>query len=155
MAKREIPLFIFDKNRDHGLGECDFVCCTDIDNGFIAKIDYTDEPESVSEWARIGKPNNGISLRIEIKRIIGMNPNTGTIRTLMKKAEILYTESSQVRVGDRPTDKEMVDFLDILMAGNKHYLSEAGSNTSERNTILSSLKMLDSIKQRILEIKES
>ena len=66
MAKREIPLFIFDKNRDHGIGECDFVYCTDIDNGFIAKIDYTDEPESVSEWARIGKPNNGISLRIEI-----------------------------------------------------------------------------------------
>lgn len=152
MAKREIPLFIFDKNRDHGIGECDFVCCTDIDNGFIAKIDYTDEPESVSEWARIGKPNNGISLRIEIKRIIGMNPNVGTIRTLMKKAESLYTESSQVRVGDSPTDKEMVDFLDILMAGNKHYLSKAGSNTSERNTILSSLKMLDSIKRRILEL---
>lgn len=152
MAKREIPLFIFDKNRDHGIGECDFVCCTDIDNGFIAKIDYTDEPENVSERVRIGKPNNGISMRIEVKRVIGKNPDPGTIRTLMKKAESLYTESSQVRVVDRPTDKEMVDFLDILMAGNKHYLSEAGSNTSERNTILSSLKMLDSIKRRILEL---
>lgn len=143
MAKREIPLFVFDKNRDHGIGECDFVCCTDIDNGFIAKIDYTDEPENVSERVRIGKPNNGISMRIEVKRIIGKNPDPGTIRTLMKKAESLYTESSQVRVVDRPTDKEMVDFLDILMAG---------SNTSERNTILSSLKMLDSIKRRILEL---
>lgn len=91
-------------------------------------------------------------MRIEVKRIIGKNPDPGTIRTLMKKAESLYTESSQVRVGDSPTDKEMVDFLDILMAGNKHYLSKAGSNTSERNTILSSLKMLDSIKRRILEL---
>lgn len=99
MAKREIPLFIFDKNRDHGIGECDFVCCTDIDNGFIAKIDYTDETENVSERVRIGKPNNGISMRIEVKRIIGKNPDPGTIRTLMKKAESLYTESSQVRVG--------------------------------------------------------
>ena len=79
MGKREIPLFVFDKNREHGIGECDFVCCTDIDNGFIAKIDYTDEPEGVTERTRIGKPNNGISLRIEIKRIESGKPVCGKL----------------------------------------------------------------------------
>lgn len=40
MSKREFPLFIFDLSRDHKLGECDFVACTDVDNAFVAKIDY-------------------------------------------------------------------------------------------------------------------
>lgn len=152
MGKREIPLFVFDKNREHGIGECDFVCCTDIDNGFIAKIDYTDQPEGVTERTRIGKPNKGISLRIEIKRIIGKNPDDATIRTLMKKAESLYMESMQMKVGEKPTDADMINFLDILIDGNKHYLSSAGNDVNERNTVLSSLKMLDSIKHRLIEL---
>lgn len=36
MAKREIPLFIIDNTRNHKRGECDFLVCTDKDNGFIA-----------------------------------------------------------------------------------------------------------------------
>ena len=48
MAKREIPLFIVDTSRNHKRGECDFLVCTDKDNGFLAKVDYVDgEKEEV------------------------------------------------------------------------------------------------------------
>lgn len=42
MAKRSVPLFIIDRSRRHKLGECDFIVCTDLDNGFIARVDYVD-----------------------------------------------------------------------------------------------------------------
>lgn len=152
MAKREIPLFLFDKERKHNLGECDFVCCTDIDNGFIAKMEYTEESERVTDRMRIGKANNGIRLKMEVKRTIGKNPSDAAIRTLMKKAESLYTEQTQMRVGDRPTDAQMIEFLDAMVAGNRHYLTEAGSDSVERTTVLTSLMMLEAIKDRIREL---
>lgn len=40
--KREFPLFIVDHNRAHKFGEVDFIYCSDIDNGFIAKVEYID-----------------------------------------------------------------------------------------------------------------
>lgn len=50
MAKREIPLFIVDTSRNHKRGECDFLVCTDKDNGFLAKVDYVDgEKEKVGD----------------------------------------------------------------------------------------------------------
>lgn len=50
MAKREIPLFIVDTSRNHKRGECDFLVCTDKDNGFLAKVDYVDgEKEEVGD----------------------------------------------------------------------------------------------------------
>lgn len=52
MAKREIPLFVFDKNRWHSQGECDFIICTDIDNSFVARVDYVTEPEMVSDTVK-------------------------------------------------------------------------------------------------------
>ena len=38
--KREFPLFIVDHNRAHKFGEVDFIYCSDIDNGFIAIVEY-------------------------------------------------------------------------------------------------------------------
>lgn len=53
--KREIPLFIVDSSRKHKKGECDYICCTDKDSGFIAKIDYIDgEIEETGSDYRIG-----------------------------------------------------------------------------------------------------
>ena len=86
MAKREIPLFIVDTSRNHKRGECDFLVCTDKDNGFFAKVDYVDgEKEEVGDDYRIGCPRNGVSLRIQIYQMIGTHPNVGNIRTLLKK----------------------------------------------------------------------
>ena len=91
MSKREFPLFIFDLSRDHNLGECDFVACTDVDNAFVAKIDYVTGIDNViTDNLRINRSNGEVKLRIEIKRITGKNPDNAAIRTLMKKAEDLY-----------------------------------------------------------------
>lgn len=52
--KREFPLFIVDHNRAHKFGEVDFIYCSDIDNGFIAKVEYIDGiVEEVGEDYRI------------------------------------------------------------------------------------------------------
>ena len=51
--KREIPLFIVDSSRKHKKGECDYICCTDKDSGFIAKIDYIDvELEAMKRYPK-------------------------------------------------------------------------------------------------------
>lgn len=151
MPKREIPLFIFDLNRSHNLGECDFVVCTDVDNGFVAKIDYAMDVDSViTDTLRITKNNGPIQLRIEVKRITGKNPDKAAIRTLLKKAEDLYCERTQKHVNiDNPSKKDMINFLDILINGNKHYISEAGSDYNERKTLLTSIAMLEAIKSEL------
>lgn len=151
MAKREIPLFIFDLGRDHNLGECDFVVCTDVDNAFTAKIDYVTDVENViTDTVRIVQANGNIKLRLKIKRITGKNPDKAAIRNLLKKAEELYCERTKKKINlDRITKKDMIDFLDVFVFGNKHHLSEAGANYEERKTLLTSLTMLEAIKSEL------
>lgn len=151
MAKREIPLFVFDTTRDHNLGECDFLACTDVDNAFVAKIDYvTDQDNVITDTLRIVRNNGPIKLRIEIKRITGKNPDNAAIRTLMKKAEDLYCERTQSHVNiDKPSKADMLKFLDVLISGNKHNIAQAGSNTDERKVILTSLAMLEAIRDEL------
>ena len=149
--KREIPLFIFDLNRFHNLGECDFVTCTDRDNGFIAKIDYLEGAhDAVTDTTRIVKGRNGISVRMEIKRIIGINPINSSIRTLMKKGMDLYIEKTQKSINvNEPSIEQCIDFLNILIKGNRHAISEQGVNYKERETVLTSLAMLEHIKAKL------
>lgn len=151
MAKREIPLFIFDLARDHNLGECDFVSCTDVDNAFVAKIDYvTGHEPVVTDDTRIVRENQGIQLRLQIKRITGKNPDKAAIRTLLKKAEDLYVQRTQKKVHvNEPTTDEMIDFLEALINGNKHLISKAGVDNNEREIILTSISMLESIKDKL------
>lgn len=151
MSKREIPLFVFDLTRDHNLGECDFVVCTDIENSFVAKIDYvTDVENTITDTMRIIRSNGDVKLRIEIKRITGRNPNNASIRTLMKKAEDLYCARTQkvMSPGD-PSDADMVNFLDVLIKGNKHNIAQSGCDYNERNVVMTSIAMLEAIKDRI------
>lgn len=87
--KREFPLFIVDHNRAHKFGEVDFIYCSDIDNGFIAKVEYIDGiVEEVGEDYRIepGLSGSNISAKISIKRITGKNPDKTKIRGLLKQA---------------------------------------------------------------------
>lgn len=153
MPKREIPLFVFDLSRDHNLGECDFVACTDVDNGFVAKIDYVTEVDNIiTDTVRIVKNNGAIKLRLEVKRITGKKPDKAAIKTLLKKAEELYCERTQKHVTiDNPSKKDMLNFLDVLINGNKHYISDAGSDYNERRTLLTSISMLESIKSELIK----
>lgn len=144
---------MFDLSRDHGLGECDFVACTDVENAFVAKIDYVEGVENViTDTLRINRGNGELKLRFEIKRITGKNPDKSAIRTLLKKAEDLYCERTQKKVNlDCPTKADMVHFLDTLIKGNKQYVTQAGADVEERETVLMSIAMLEAIKNELEE----
>lgn len=147
MAKREIPLFLFDCGREHNLGECDFVACTDIDNAFVAKIDYVSGYNEVAtDTTRITRSNNGVQLRLEIKRVTGQNPEPAKMRTLLKKAEELYVERTQQSVNiDQPDVADMIHFLNALIEGNQGQLSEI-KDLNEKQIAIISLNMLKAIK---------
>lgn len=151
MAKREIPLFVIDTNRYHNIGEADFLVCTDRENGFIAKMEYvTGENDIVTDTLRIGGNNGGIKLRMEVKRIIGTNPSANAIRTLMKKGFEFFTENVQVKVDiDQPTTEQCISFLEEMIRTNRHYIQQAGVDYEERKTIMTSLKMLESIENKL------
>ena len=154
MAKREIPLFICDTSRWHSQGEADFIACTDVDNGFVAKVTYIsdNEPDTVTDTLRIGYENRGYKLRVEIKRITGKNPTPSAIRTLMKKACDYYVENRRTPIHtDEPSTVECVRFLSLLIDGNRHNLQEVGMDYKERRTIETSLKMLEAIRLKLLE----
>lgn len=145
MAKREIPLFIIDTARRHKKGECDFVCCTDKDNGFIAKVDYVEgNVEEAGDDYRIGKPNGGVSIRIKIHEFIGTNPKTSEIRTLLKLCMEYYTDMVRKKINvDRPDKSECIDFLRMLIDGNMHNLNKC--TPQERQTTIMSLHILESV----------
>lgn len=149
MAKREFPLFIIDKTRDHKFGECDFVVCTDKENGFIAKCEYIENQPSGMTDDSITMQGVGIdksiSMRMSIKRMIGSNPTTSATRTLMRKAMDVYS-SDRLEAKSEPSKEDCKRFLDELIRGNKHYVQEAGVDVNERNVILTSIHMLESIK---------
>lgn len=154
MAKREIPLFICDTGRWHNQGDADFIVCTDVDNGFVAKVDFVEEsePDTVTDSIRIGYANDGYKLKLEIKRIVGNNPSSSAIRTLMKKACDYYRENQQTLINmDSPSTVECVRFLNMLISGNRYNLQKAGSNYNERKTVENSLKMLEAIRIKLLE----
>lgn len=149
--KREIPLFVIDKNREHKLGEADFVVCTDIDNGFVAKISYIDG--NISEQGddyKVVSNGQGISAKLEIKRVIGKNPKTSAIRTLVSKAMAYYEEISVVKVDFKKiTTEKCVKFLDIMIADGMRQADDSGSDFNRRITILQSVEMFQAIKQKL------
>lgn len=145
MAKREIPLFIIDALRTHKRGECDFLVCTDRDNGFIAKIDFIpgDKEETGADY-RIGYANNGISCRIRIQQMTGVNSRESDIRTLLKKGLDYYVQSVRCQVNiERPSRQQCADFIRQLIRGNMKALDDAGSDYARRNIVKKSLSMLE------------
>lgn len=156
MAKRELPLFIFDLSRNHNFGECDFVACTDIDNAFVAKIDYArNATKIISDNIRITRNNGDIYLRLEILRITGKNPDQAKIRTLLKKAESLYVEQTQKEMDvTDPSTADMIHFLNVLISGNKKNIAEAGADFEQRQTVITSLQMLDAIRKKLQQLEE-
>ena len=144
MAKREIPLFIIDNTRNHKRGECDFLVCTDKDNGFIAKVDYLDgEMEEVGDDYRIGYPKRGVSCRIQIQQMIGKNSRMNEIRTLLKKGMDYFVKTVQKPIHvNAPTNDECATFLEMLIRMNKQALDEAGSDYDAHKVVENTIKML-------------
>lgn len=141
--KREIPLFIIDTKKSHKKGECDFIVCTDQNNGFVAKVEYvaSNAPEHGDDY-RIDCNRNGLSVKTSIKRMLGANPKTTEIKTLLKKGVEYYIETVTLSVdATKATTDECIDFIEKLSAGNRHYLDEAGVDYDERNIVLASLAM--------------
>lgn len=156
MAKREVPLFIIDTSRKHKKGECDWVFCTDKDNAFVGKIDYLDgDVDEAGDDYRITSNGKGISARITILRQFGANPDTANIRTLLKRAMTYYLDiTKQVVHSNNPNRQECIDFIELLIQSNMHYLDEAGSDFSERQTILTSMQMLHASAQYLKKDNE-
>ena len=155
--KREIPLFIIDTKKSHKHGECDFLTCTDVDNGFVARIDYVEnEAPGMGDNYIVGYKRGVLAVKMTIKRIIGLNPNQGNIRTLMKKGLDYYVESVTLAVGaTEVTTKQCIDVMDQLAEGNKHYIKEFGSDFEQLQTIKTSLMMLDAIKHKLSTVLAS
>lgn len=155
--KREIPLFIIDTKKSHKKGECDFLVCTDQDNGFVAKVEYVaaSEPDYGDDY-RIDSNRNGLSIKTTIKRMFGTNPKASEVKSLLKKGVDYYVESVTLAVdATKATTDECIDFIEKLSAGNKHYLDEVGVDYDERKIILTSLAMLDAIKNKLFKLKLS
>lgn len=153
--KREIPLFIIDTKKSHKKGECDFLVCTDVDNAFTARIDYVlaSEPSCGDDF-RIDYSRGGLSLKMTILRKTGKNPSASAIRSLMKKGLDYYTNVVTLSVdATKATTEECIEFIEKLTDGNKHYLQEAGIDHEERATIITSLMMLDAIKNKLYKLK--
>lgn len=157
MSKREVPVFVIDRNRDHGLGEVDFIVCTDIDNGFVAICEYVENvPDEMTDTSITQKGcgvDSRLSLRISIKRSIGKNPTVSATRTLLRKAMKVYTTDNYLNVTENPSVEDCIRFLEVLIKGNKHNLQECGVDYEARNTVLTSLFMLEKIKSYLSDIK--
>lgn len=150
--KRKYPLFVIYNNRQHKLGECDFIVCTDRDNAFVAICDYIEEEkEEVGDDYRIGIPTNGLSLRIKIQNQYGLNPSVAQTRSLLKQAMKKYSELSQPAIDiDKPSRQECVQFLNTLIDGSMHNIHMA-KGYNERLTVLKSIAMLQYIREYLVE----
>lgn len=152
MAKRKIPLFIFDTARQHGHGECDFIVCTDQESGFIAKVDLINgAKEEVTDTYRISEPINGVSCKIEIKRITGSNPDKAAIRTLLRKAYRMYMDrtSKQINV-DEPGLSDMLAYCAAMEKSARSQLAQT-KDYEIRKVIGTSIIMLGAIANKLRE----
>lgn len=142
MAKRKFPLFIIDTNRLHRLGDCDFLVCTDKDNGFVALVDYINATDAASsDDCYISKPNAGLAARIQIMRYNTPNPDKTKVRGLLKQAALKVMESIKVDVSVDATPQQCVDYIKKLIESNRHRLSTG--DYTERRTILTSMVVLE------------
>ena len=129
MAKREIPLFIFDNQRKHSIGVYNYLVCTDKDNGFVARIDYVDGVEEMAtDTVCVGLKHNGIAMRMEIKRFIGCNVKPSEVRTLMKLGMDYCAKVQIMKVNtNAPSVEECAAFLQKLIVGNRANLGKLPS----------------------------
>lgn len=100
MARREIPLFIFDLTRTNGMGEVDFVVCTSNDYGFIASFSFEENVNKtyVTDKEIMLTINNNVGLKLTLVRYSGSSEyRVQEVRSLMRKAYKLYEEKTSLK----------------------------------------------------------
>lgn len=142
MSKRKFPLFIIDTNRLHKLGDCDFLVCTDQDNGFVAQVEYIRATAAeVGDDYFISKPTKGLAAKIQILRFNTPNPDKTKVRGLLKQASIKINDEIKVDVSVDASPQDCVKFIKKLNEANYHRLNTG--DYIERKTVLTSMLMLD------------
>ena len=159
--KRIHPLFIYDTNRNHKFGDCDWIACTQAHNAFLAKVTFVSDQEPTSAPnLRIGRPNrNGIQVRLDLMRAWGNSeehPQTiAEHLSLMKAAEkhiIDATNYVHIDSGN-PTTQQVIDYLELIVHTNLSNL-RGDAPTAEKQTTLTSLKMLKAAIDKIKTISD-
>ena len=153
MAKQRIlPLFILDLDRSHGLGECDFIYCSDKDNGFVARVDILDEnqykdlePNNIDSKLIVNETTK-VAAYFSIVRLTGVNPNDTQLRALLKKASELYVQRTQKEVDyDSLTVSDYKAFLNVLLKQGNEQLANVGSDYNTRKNLVYSTELIKSL----------
>lgn len=152
MAKREIPLFIFDNQRKHSDGAYDNLVCKDKDNGFVARIDYVEGvDEMTTDTVRVGLKRNGIAMRMEIKRFTVSNVKNSEVRVLKKLCMDYCAKVQTLKVDyHTPSVEKFAAFHQKLIVGNRANLwklSPVERATTERSLAMLTVTM-NHLKQR-------
>ena len=155
MTKRH-PLFFYDTQRCHRFGDCDWLACVDVHYGFVCKVTYvSDEQPRMETNTCVSRPNeNGIQVRLDIERCwiepgcsIPASLNEAHLRAAMRyvldSTKVVEIDSS------KPTTKQIVDYLRLIVRVNQTNLMDESISESERRTTLTSLKIINAAIQKL------
>ena len=155
MTKRH-PLFFYDTQRCHRFGDCDWLACVDVHYGFVCKVTYvSDEQPRMGTNTCVSRPNeNGIQVRLDIERC-WIEPSCTIPASLNEshlKAAMRYVLDSTKVVeidSSKPTTKQIVDYLRLIIRVNQTNLMDESISESERRTTLTSLKIINAAIQKL------
>lgn len=157
MTKKH-PLFIFDTNRTHRFGDCDWLACIDIYDGFIAQVTYeTGLTPMLSLNECISAPNtNGVQVHIQVKRawsspdyhrsgLSAHNQMHDVLRYVINATKGIEIDT------DALTSQQVIDCLQVIVHANKHSLADESIPDQERKTTMMSLKVIESAIQKLTD----
>ena len=155
MTKRH-PLFFYDTQRCHRFGDCDWLACVDVHYGFVCKVTYVSgENPRMETNTCVSRPNeNGIQVRLDIERC-WIEPGCTIPASLNEahlKAAMRYVLDSTKVVevdSNKPTTKQIVDYLRLIVRVNQTNLMDESISESERRTTLTSLKIINAAIQKL------
>ena len=155
MTKRH-PLFFYDTQRCHRFGDCDWLACVDVHYGFVCKVTYVSgENPRMETNTCVSKPNeNGIQVRLDIERCWiepGCTIPASLNESHLKAAMRYVLDSTKVVEVDsnKPTTKQIVDYLRLIVRVNQTNLMDESISESERRTTLTSLKIINAAIQKL------
>ena len=159
--KRIHPLFIYDTNRNHKFGDCDWIACTQAHNAFLAKVTFvSDQVPTSTPNLRISRPNrNGIQVRLDLMRAWGNSeehPQTiAEHLSLLKAAEKhIIGATNYVHIdSNNPSTQQVIDYLELIVHANLSNL-RGDASTAEKQTTLTSLKMLKAAIEKLKTISD-
>ena len=155
MTKRH-PLFFYDTQRCHRFGDCDWLACVDVHYGFVCKVTYvSNEQPRMETNTCVSRPNeNGIQVRLDIERCwiepgctipapLNESHLKAAMRYVLDSTKVVEIDSS------KPTTKQIVDYLRLIVRVNQTNLMDESISESERRTTLTSLKIINAAIQKL------